>query len=577
MASAWERIGRGFPVTPATAMAVAAMLLVVSGGIGFFTDQQNRNENARQAQVQAEILAGSLGGALAFDDRATAQEYLNALKADPNLEAAAAYNSQGSVAASLHRRGPAPPIHNPVASPRYVQGKLEVGSPVNQGTTRLGSVYLRFSTESLLARLTRYLAVAAIIIMASMLIVVLGASHAGLREAHRRLQQEILEREKAEEALRQSQKMEAMGQLTGGVAHDFNNLLMIASSGLDLMDRTADAARRERLKEGIRQAIDRGASLTQQLLAFARRAPVKPQVIEPRVALEGMMNLLDRSLREDVSVRLEFQPDLWPIEVDPSAFEVAILNMAINARDAMPNGGVITIRAENLPVGDGRETDLVQICITDTGVGLAPELASRVFEPFFTTKGVGHGTGLGLSQVYGFARSSGGDVEFTSELGAGTTVCICIPRSSKALPVPAPDTSEQAGSNRVGRVLLVEDDDTVANLVSEMLVELGYDFFRARDAGSALEALRTDSAFELVFSDMVMPGEMNGLELAEQIASEWPDMPILLTTGYSAAATSAAAKGVRLLVKPYRIEAFARELSAALASKQPSADAKTAP
>jgi len=255
--------------------------------------------------------------------------------------------------------------------------------------------------------------------MASLLIAALGASHASLTEAHRKLQEQIEEREKAEEALRQAQKMEAMGQLTGGVAHDFNNLLMVASSGLDLMDRTSDPIRRDRLKQGIRQAIDRGADLTQQLLAFSRKSPQKTEVVNLPDLIAGMRDVLDRSLREDIKVSIEAQDGLWPVEIDPAQFEVAVLNVAINARDAMPNGGVIAVRLENAPGDESQPGDMVRVTVTDSGHGMAPELLNRAFEPFFTTKGVGQGTGLGLSQVYGFARASGGDVKIESELGRG--------------------------------------------------------------------------------------------------------------------------------------------------------------
>jgi len=349
------------------------------------------------------------------------------------------------------------------------------------------------------------------------------------------------------------------------VAHDFNNLLMVASSGLDLMARTDDPVRRERLQDGIRQAIDRGASLTQQLLAFARRAPVRPEVVDPGTRLQGLRSLLERSLREDITVEVRPEKGVWPVEVDPSQFEVAILNTAINARDAMPGGGKITLTAANVPAAEAElGCDLVRICVIDTGVGLAPELAARVFEPFFTTKGVGQGTGLGLSQVYGFARAAGGSVRFDSTPGKGSTVCIELPRSDKPPPPPPPTAPEAGDGPRVGRILLVEDDDHVAELVTQMLSELGYVSTRVAQAAAALETLSADPAFDLVFSDMVMPGEMNGLELARDLARRYPRLPVVLTTGFSDAAKVAAEQGVRLLLKPYRMEALQAELAAAL-------------
>jgi len=559
-----DRIGRQLSVTPAVAVGVALALLAVSLGLAVYNEHLGRAESVQRSRVQADILAASVAAPLAFDDTEAMREYLNALEANPAVEAAGAYDLQGRLAAEFRRAGPPPPAVNHLAAPESQAERLSVTAPVVQGTTRLGSVYLRVSTESVLRRALRYLGIGVVMVMASLLVAVLGSSAASLREAHRNLQDEIREREKAEEALRQAQKMEALGQLTGGVAHDFNNLLMVASSGLDLMNRTTDPARRERMAQSIRQAIDRGANLTQQLLAFARKTPLKTDVVDLAAQLEAMHDVLDRSLREDVAVRIEADDDLWPVEVDPAQFEVAILNIALNARDAMPNGGTITIRLKNL-ARQGGAADQVLVEISDTGIGMAPEAASRVFEPFFTTKGVGKGTGLGLSQVYGFVHASGGEVKVESELGRGTTISLALPRSEKAAaiaaPAPAVDESFAPGKRRV---LLVEDDDRVAELVREMLIELGYDTIRTPTGAKAIEALDGSHAFDLVFSDMVMPGEISGMDLARRIAKERPHLPVVLTTGFSASAAAAAAEGMRLLVKPYRLETLAAELEAAL-------------
>jgi signal transduction histidine kinase/CheY-like chemotaxis protein len=565
LAIPWETIGRRLAITPVVAFGAAAAILIASLALAVQNENLGRAEKGRQMSVQAEILAGSLAAPLAFDDGDAAREYINALRANPDIEAAGAYDPKGRLVAGFTRIGALPPA-NRVGPPSYEGGDLVVTAEVKQGGSRLGSVYLRTATESWSRRALRYLGIALIMVMASLLVAVLGASYASVSEAHRKLKQESDGREKAEEALRQSQKMEAMGQLTGGVAHDFNNLLMVASSGLDLMDRTTDPVRRDRLKQGIRQAIDRGASLTQQLLAFSRRSPLNPEVVDLGARSRGMHPLLERSLREDISVVIEAQPGLWPVEVDPSQLEVAVLNIALNARDAMPNGGTITLRCENVPGDAAHSGDRVRLSIGDTGAGVAPELLSRVFEPFFTTKGVGQGTGLGLSQVYGFARASGGEAQIESEVGKGATVSILLPRSAKSLPAaPAPAPTAEPAPARPLRVLLVEDDDNVAGLVAEMLGEIGYGAVRAPTADAALERLRRDGPFDIVFSDMVMPGDKSGLDLAHDIARERPDLPVVLTTGYSAAAAAAAAEGLRLLVKPYRIETLAAELQAAMA------------
>jgi signal transduction histidine kinase/CheY-like chemotaxis protein len=553
------------PLTRSVAIGVAAALLLASLGLAVFSERAARQEILRETQVQAEILAATVAAPLAFDDTTATQEYVNALAANPAIEAAAAYSGDGALAAALKRGGDPPPAHAPARMARVGGGHVLVAVPVVQGTTRLGAVYLRVSTEAPLQRIMRYFGIGVVVVMASLLVATLGVSEARTREAHKRLQAEIREREKAEEALRQSQKMEAMGQLTGGVAHDFNNLLMVASSGLELMERTSDPQRRARLAQGMREAIDRGASLTQQLLAFSRKTPLKIEVVDLKAQVDRMRDVLDRSLREDIQVEVVAAADLWAVELDPAQFEVALLNIAINARDAMPRGGTIRIAIENLWADGDEAKDLVRVAISDEGEGMEPELLSRVFEPFFTTKKVGQGTGLGLSQVYGFARASGGETRIDSEVGRGTTVSLLLPRSAKPLPrreVAAPARTGQPGEAR--RVLLVEDDDRVAELVQEMLIELGYHVERVANASSALSALQDGADPDIVFSDMVMPGEMSGLDLARRVAEGWPGLPIVLTTGYSASAAAATSEGLRLLFKPYAMDALAAELGAAI-------------
>jgi CheY-like chemotaxis protein len=281
-------------------------------------------------------------------------------------------------------------------------------------------------------------------------------------------------------------------------------------------------------------------------------------VVDVAALVGGMRELLERSLRENVVVDLRLGRT-WPVEVDASQLQVAILNIAVNARDAMPSGGVITVSAQNEPGA----VDRVRLSVRDSGTGIAPEMLERVFEPFFTTKAVGQGTGLGLSQVYGFVKSSGGEVQIESEPGQGTTVSLLLPRSTKPLPESVePPAAILDDHDRRARILLVEDDDSVAALVGEMLDELGYEPVRAVSAAHALDRLAADGPFDLVFSDMVMPGDMDGLQLAREIARRRPELPIVLTTGYSTA--SASAEGIRLLVKPYRIDTLAAELAAAL-------------
>lgn len=392
-----------------------------------------------------------------------------------------------------------------------------------------------------------------------------------LAEAVEQLRVEMDERARVEETLRQAQKIEAIGQLTGGVAHDFNNLLMVISGGLDMLDRQTDPDRRRRLMDGMVQAAQRGASLTRQLLAFSRRQTLRPEPVDVASQMGGMRELLDRSLRGDVHVEFDFPDTLWPVEVDPGELELVILNLAVNARDAMPNGGTILVRGENLPDLNDEQIagDYVRLSVVDTGVGMSPEILSRVFEPFFTTKEVGKGSGLGLAQVHGFATQSRGTVRIRSEVGRGTSIELYLPRS---LSTPSRErhlidlNMVRPKKNNHGSILLVEDDDEVAALVSEMLGQLGYEVTHAASGAAALGALADGRAVDLVFSDIMMPGGMNGVELAREIKRRRSDIPVLLTSGYPEAAVhDAELAGLQILPKPYHIDELAAALSAAKA------------
>ena len=394
-----------------------------------------------------------------------------------------------------------------------------------------------------------------------------------LKAANAELVTQMAERARIEENLRQAQKMEAIGQLTGGVAHDFNNLLMVIQGGLDMLDRQEDPARRARMLQGMRQAAERGSALTRQLLAFSRRQPLAPEAVDLQTRIGGMRELLDRSLRGDVHVDLEFDENLWPVEVDAGELELVILNLAFNARDAMPKGGEIVIAARN--VEGWREGDVigdfVRLEVRDTGVGMSEAVKARVFEPFFTTKEIGKGSGLGLAQAYGFARQSGGSVRIDSRVGEGTSLILMLPRSTKPVVEttrPTLDTGPVRTSSRfTGCVLLVEDDDEVASLVTEMLHQIGFEVTRAASAAGGLGALANDRRIDVVFSDIMMPGEMNGVDLAREIHHRRPDMPVLLTSGFAEANRHAAeAVGVQVLSKPYRLEDLASAIRETMGS-----------
>ncbi|PDT86973.1 hybrid sensor histidine kinase/response regulator [Bradyrhizobium sp. Y36] len=401
-----------------------------------------------------------------------------------------------------------------------------------------------------------------------------------LAEANEQLRLEMKERTRVEETLRQAQKIEAIGQLTGGVAHDFNNLLMVISGGLDMLDRQTDQSRRRRLMDGMIQAAQRGASLTRQLLAFSRRQKLRPEPVDVAAQIGGMRELLDRSLRGDVHVEFEFPDSLWPVEVDSGELELVVLNLAVNARDAMPNGGTIVVRGENLPDLKDEQIagDYVRLSVVDTGVGMSPEILTRVFEPFFTTKDVGKGSGLGLAQVHGFATQSRGTVRILSEVGRGTKIELYLPRS---FGVPSKErhlidlTMVRPKKSNQGRILLVEDDDEVAALVSEMLGQLGYDVTRAASAAAALGALADGRSVDVIFSDIMMPGGMNGVELAREIRNRRSDIPVLLTSGYAEASVNEAeTEGIQILAKPYHIDELAAALNATRASLPVDAESK---
>jgi signal transduction histidine kinase len=382
------------------------------------------------------------------------------------------------------------------------------------------------------------------------------------------LRREMAERARVEQSLRQSQKIEAIGQLTGGVAHDFNNLLMVISGGLEMLDRGTDPLRRQRLLDGMRHAAERGTALTRQLLAFSRGQELKPEPVDLARHIGGMRELLDRSLSGDVAVTLAFGDELWPVEIDPGELELVILNLAVNARDAMPNGGTIHITAENAAaVADGDlNGDFVRLCVSDTGTGMLPEVQEHVFEPFFTTKEIGKGSGLGLPQVYGFAKQSGGTVYLDSAVNRGTTITILLPRTQKPVGQPLFITHSHPGRDgpgSAGTVLLVEDDDEVAATVAEMLEQLGYEVKRTASAEEALGSLNDKGKIDVVFSDVMMPGGMNGVGLARELRARSRDLPILLTSAYAAAANSEASRlGVSILRKPFRLSELAAALKA---------------
>ena len=407
-----------------------------------------------------------------------------------------------------------------------------------------------------------------------------------LWEANQALKQEAAEREAAEAQLRQVQKMEAVGQLTGGIAHDFNNMLAVVVGGIDLALRRLNGPRREVMMHlnNAMEGATRAAALTRRLLSFARSEPLLPERVDPAELIRGMSDLLDRTLGERIHIDVELTPGAWPTYVDPHQLENAIVNLAVNARDAMDGEGNMRISAENVTlaanqVGDVRAGEYVKISVADSGCGMPPDVLEHAFEPFFTTKPVGKGTGLGLSQIFGFAHESGGEVGIESEVGKGTTVSIYLPRTEAVAPVRLHAHAQRTDTADIhvpgARILLVEDDPRVRSATVGALEDLDYEPVACAGGAEAI-VLFNAQPFDLVITDVIMP-EMSGPELIRFLKSTSArDFAVLFVTGYVGEGESDDLRGHELLRKPFTVGALASAVAAALArtSEPPRAAAK---
>ena len=376
---------------------------------------------------------------------------------------------------------------------------------------------------------------------------------------------EVETRKRVESALNESRKLEAIGRLTGGVAHDFNNLLQVIQGSTTLLPLVEPGSERyQRALHAIQRAAARGAKLTHQLLAFGRRQALSGGALDIARQLHEMQDLLQQSLRERIPLTLEVEPGLWLADADLTQLEVALLNLAVNAKDAMTEGGAVTIRARNLSLPSPNlphldlQGDFVWLSVADTGPGMPPEVARQAFDPFFTTKPVGAGTGLGLSQVYGFARQSGG-AAWIDTSPQGTAVSILLPRSRAATVQEKEDAGATPPLVSGARVLYVEDDPAVAEATMELLANLGCETTLACDAQEALR--HPLDRFDLVFSDVVMPGSMDGIGLARHIRAQRPGMPVLLASGYVVAPERLHGLSISVLAKPYTQEELRRALA----------------
>jgi signal transduction histidine kinase len=554
---------RSFPVA-ITAVLVALLLLggiltVVQGEAGYLSQKQ------RETQAQTDILAASVVAALDFGDAAAARESVDALRADRQVRMAAIYDRTGRLVAGYARRGQVIPPRLTDVNPGVDVIAAHVA--VTRSGERIGAAYIAVDSQPFSTRVRRYLLIGLLIVMAALVAAVLGIAQSALGRANRELAarataladanaeltHQIAERAKAEEQLRQAQKMQALGQLTGGIAHDFNNLLTVIQGSADMLLRpglTED--RRKRFADAIVQAAARAAALTSQLLAFARRQPLKPEVIDVNTMIAGMTELLDRALGERVIVETDLADGVGTVEADRAQLVSAVLNIAVNGRDAMADGGTLhisTVREE------GEHGPLIALSIADTGAGMDAATIERAMEPFFTTKAAGKGTGLGLSQVYGFATQSGGDLRIESSPGHGTRVTILLPCSDLEQTASQDTPALLSGGGRTGSVLLVEDNEEVGEFAEALLRELGHRVVRTRSGNEALEVARA-ARFDVVLSDVVMPG-MSGLELAEALGTAYPQLPVILTTGYSDEISRSGAGGRPVLLKPYRLDTLA--------------------
>lgn len=394
-------------------------------------------------------------------------------------------------------------------------------------------------------------------------------------ELEQRVEQRTREREDALAQVHEMQKMESLGQLTGGVAHDFNNLLMVILGNLQLLrKRVPDEPRFSRLIDGAIKGAERGATLTKRMLAFARRQELKPETVEVMRLIGGMEEMLRRTLGTTIQINIELQNDLPAIRVDPNQLELALLNLTLNARDAMPLGGRLEIAARRMPASSGPQGllpgDYVCLAVADSGTGMDDATSKRATEPFFTTKGAGKGTGLGLSMVHGLAAQSGGAMRIFSNVGTGTSVELWLPTAERATVEPVGPMAVRSGSGLCYRILVVDDDPLIGSATTAMLEDLGHGVIETTSGTRALEILRTGPMVDLVITDQAMPG-MTGTQLSRQIRRSWPELPIILATGY-ADLPNGEDPGLPRLSKPYQQEELSAMIAQVLGLVRPEGD-----
>ncbi|HWE99867.1 MAG TPA: ATP-binding protein [Caulobacteraceae bacterium] len=568
-----DAAGRRRSIRAVLVVAGAVALLIASLTIAALNEDAYRRQISQSAQVQARVLARTVTAAVAFNDRPALRQYLDAVSANPAVAQVAVFDEKGQLVEGQSNTS----LPGSVAEARgFEPGRtgVRVIVPVIEQGAKLGEVYLAYRTTPMFERLSRYLGPGLLMLMALMMFSIQALDARTLVRANQRLREEMEARERTEEALRQSQKMEAIGRLTGGIAHDFNNMLAIVIGSLDLLLRRApqDDQRLRKLIENAITGAARAAALTRRLLAFSRLQPLSPVSTDIAKVLSDAGDLLRRTLGETVVVEVVAAGGLWRAHIDTPQLESAIVNLAINARDAMPAGGRLTLEASNTFLDRSyaeREQELrpgqyVMIAVTDSGTGMPAAVLAQVFEPFFTTKPPGQGTGLGLSQVHGFMKQSGGHVRIYSEVGHGTTVKLYLPRSSEAeMQAEAISGPRPTAQARGVTVLVVEDEAGVRDFATQALAEIGFEVISAPNAAAALRELEERPEIGVLLTDVVMPG-VNGRQLADAARRSRPDLRVVFMTGYTRNAivhNGVLDQGVRLLNKPFTIAELEAEFN----------------
>ena len=551
----------------------ALVLLLAAVGLAIREEVVHRAEALQQAVAQTDVLAGSVSAALAFEDAAAMRQDLIALMRNPQVAAAGIYGPDGRQLALLPRSGADPaPARIAAGGVQHMHGRDVVTQAVAEQGERLGFVYLQTAPEDLPEFIGRHTGLVILTALALMLLTFMTRAAARLARANARLNEEIAARAAAEDALRQSQKLEALGQLTGGIAHDFNNLLQAIHGAFELiLNRAGDEKTVRRWSQNGLEAADRGASLTRQLLAFSRQQKLETKPLIVADALARMDDLLARTLGPKVELVLDFDRERVTVVSDATQLELAVMNLAVNARDAMPEGGRLTIRSRVVTLtGDallppGR---YVELRVIDTGEGMPAHVMRRAFDPFFTTKAVGKGTGLGLAQVYGVARQAGGDARISSTPGGGTTVSLLLREAvgAQAPPTPVAQPLETVPPDLAATVLLVDDDEAVRGVVRGGLELRGYKVLDA-DSGEAALALVSEHP-EIAVIDYAMPG-MDGAQTAESLRRLMPRLPIIFASGHAdtAAVERALGGSATVLRKPFDIAVLSETMTRLLTAE----------